>query len=70
MSDKSAMALITGKLAVNNSEEVGITEGIKFERAVFNPLFDQRAAKEGVDAFIKKRKYNFDDCWVYEILVV
>ena len=41
---------------------MGISEGVKYERKIFYPLFDTKGVKEGVDAFVNKRKPNFDDC--------
>lgn len=37
-----------------------MTSGMKYERTVFHSLFNMRPAKEGIDAFINKRKANFD----------
>ena len=59
ISDKSVTSLITAKKAIKKSEELGLTEGMKFERSVFLPLFNTAAVKEGVGAFRAKRKADF-----------
>ncbi|KAL4469353.1 hypothetical protein ABPG72_005989 [Tetrahymena utriculariae] len=56
----SMYTLITAKKAVNKSEDLGITEGISFERTLFSSLFNLPGSKEGVDAFLSKRKPNFN----------
>ncbi|MGP4727526.1 enoyl-CoA hydratase-related protein [Agrobacterium deltaense] len=45
--------------AVNRAEEVGLREGILFERRVFHSLFATRDQKEGMQAFLEKRSPNF-----------
>ena len=56
----SAYSLITAKKAVNKSEDLGITEGINYERNAFATLFNLPGSKEGISAFLNKRKPNFD----------
>jgi enoyl-CoA hydratase/carnithine racemase len=38
-----------------------LKEGVELERKVFYPLYDTPGMKEGVDAFITKRKPNMQD---------
>lgn len=45
--------------AVNRAEEVGLAEGLLFERRVFHSLFATEDQKEGMAAFIAKRKPKF-----------
>jgi enoyl-CoA hydratase len=45
--------------AVNRAEEVGLAEGLLFERRVFHSLFATEDQKEGMNAFVEKRKPNF-----------
>lgn len=45
--------------AVNRAEEVGLAEGLLFERRVFHSLFATEDQKEGMSAFVEKRKPNF-----------
>ena len=59
ISDKAMTTLITAKKAIKKSEELGVTEGMKYERSVFIPLFNTQACKEGVSAFREKRKADF-----------
>lgn len=39
-------------------------DGIALERKVFYPLYDTPGVKEGVGAFIEKRKPNMLDLWL------
>lgn len=45
--------------AINRAEEVGLAEGLLFERRVFHSLFATEDQKEGMAAFIEKRKPKF-----------
>ncbi|EGR27851.1 hypothetical protein IMG5_187560 [Ichthyophthirius multifiliis] len=56
----SSYSIIVGKNVTNQAEELSISEGIKYERRMFYSLFNLPGAKEGIDAFNKKRKANFD----------
>lgn len=40
-------------------------DGVALEREVFYPLYDTPGMKEGVGAFIGKRKPNMLDLWFY-----
>ncbi len=53
MSLPSAMS---AKEAVNRAYEVSLAEGVLFERRVFQALFATEDQKEGMKAFIEKRK--------------
>ena len=53
MSLPSAMA---GKEAVNAAEESSLAEGVRFERRIFHSLFATEDQKEGMKAFVEKRK--------------
>jgi len=52
----SLPAVMLAKEAVNRSFEVPLAEGIRFERRVFHSLFATEDQKEGMKAFIEKRK--------------
>jgi len=45
--------------AVNRAEEGSLAEGLLFERRVFHSLFATEDQKEGMNAFVEKRKAEF-----------
>ena len=45
--------------AVLQAEELGLSDGVLWERKVFTALFDTEDQKEGMAAFVEKRKPNF-----------
>ncbi len=47
------------KECVNRAEEVGLAEGVRFERRVFHSTFASQDQKEGMAAFSEKRKASF-----------
>jgi len=55
----SKPSVMIAKEAVDRAEEVGLAEGIRFERRVFHSLFATEDQKEGMAAFTDKRKPNF-----------
>ncbi len=55
----SLIAVMTAKEAVNRAFETTLAEGIRFERRVFHSLFATEDQKEGMKAFIEKRKPDF-----------
>ncbi len=55
----SAPVAMMVKECVNRAEEVGLTEGVRFERRVFHSTFATADQKEGMAAFSEKRKANF-----------
>jgi enoyl-CoA hydratase len=55
----SLPALMTAKEAVNRAFETTLTEGVRFERRVFQSLFATEDQKEGMAAFVGKRKAEF-----------
>ncbi|MGU3537517.1 enoyl-CoA hydratase [Methylobacterium sp. A54F] len=52
------VAMMT-KEAVNRAGEVSLSEGIRFERRVFHAMFALADQKEGMSAFVEKRKPDF-----------
>jgi enoyl-CoA hydratase len=52
----SLPSVLIAKEAVNRAFEGPLAEGIKFERRVFHSLFATEDQKEGMKAFIEKRK--------------
>ncbi|PWW00142.1 short chain enoyl-CoA hydratase [Hoeflea marina] len=47
------------KESVNLVDETGLAEGLRFERRLFHSLFATEDQKEGMAAFIEKRKASF-----------
>ena len=52
-------SVMMAKDAVNRSFEIGLTEGIAYERRLFHSLFGTADQREGMDAFVNKRKPAF-----------
>lgn len=61
IASKSQMAAGYTKRSVKNSLEVGETAAIAHERSLFIAAMATKDKKEGIEAFIKKRKPNFTD---------
>ena len=56
---KSPVAVRMAKLAVNKSFEMGLSQGLDFERELFYLLFSSEDKEEGMRAFMEKRKPEF-----------
>src|SRR3954465_319646 len=54
------IAMMT-KESVNRAYETTLAEGIRFERRVFHAMFATADQKEGMEAFVDKRKPGFRD---------
>ena len=59
ISEKSLPALIMAKDAINASYETFLAQGIIYERRLFRSAFSLDDQKEGMQAFIEKRKAKF-----------
>lgn len=57
----SRTSVLLAKESVNRSYEVPLSEGVRFERRVFQSLFSTEDQKEGMAAFVEKRKPNFEN---------
>ncbi len=57
--DYSQMAVMAAKESVNRAFEGSLNDGILFERRLFHALFATADQKEGMDAFVNKRKAVF-----------
>jgi len=59
IASKSPVAIRLAKMAVNKAFEMGLTQGLDFEREVFYLLFASEDKNEGMNAFVEKRKPEF-----------
>ena len=50
---------MAAKEAINRAYESPLTEGVLFERRMFHSLFATEDQKEGMAAFVEKRKPDF-----------
>ena len=57
--DYSQLATMAAKESVNRAFESGLSDGVMFERRMFHALFATADQKEGMDAFVNKRKAAF-----------
>ncbi len=61
IAEKSLIATMAAKDAVNRSFETTLAEGLNYERRLFQSLFATEDQKEGMAAFKEKREANFRD---------
>ena len=59
IADMPRIATIAAKESVNRAFESGLADGVMFERRLFHALFATADQKEGMDAFVNKRKPQF-----------
>jgi enoyl-CoA hydratase len=57
----SLPAMLMVKECVNGAFETSLAEGIRFERRLFHAMFATEDQKEGMAAFVEKRKPSFKD---------
>ncbi|MFH6781121.1 MULTISPECIES: enoyl-CoA hydratase [Methylobacterium] len=57
----SLPAVMVAKESIDRAFETTLTEGIRYERRVFYGLFATHDQKEGMKAFVEKRKPNFEN---------
>lgn len=55
----SQVALMAAKESVNRAFESSLSDGVMFERRLFHAMFATDDQKEGMDAFLNKRKAAF-----------
>ena len=60
IASRAPMAVRMAKDSVNAAFETTLTEGLKAEKRNFYPLFSTEDQKEGMKAFIEKRKANWN----------
>jgi enoyl-CoA hydratase len=56
IANMSLPSVMAGKEAVNVAFESSLAEGVRFERRIFHSLFATADQKEGMKAFVEKRK--------------
>ena len=61
IAEKSQIAVVAAKEAVNRAYETTLREGLLFERRNFQALFATEDQKEGMAAFLEKREPQFRD---------
>ena len=59
VSRRLPIAVAMAKQAVNRAFETTLVEGVRYERALFLSLFGTPDQREGMNAFVEKRKANF-----------
>ena len=59
ITEKSPYAIKRAKRSVKSVSNMNLREGLKFEREMFLECFTSDDGKEGITAFIEKRKANF-----------
>ena len=59
IASKGMVSLRAAKEAVNAADELSLREGLRLERRLFHALFATEDQKEGMAAFLEKRKPNF-----------
>jgi enoyl-CoA hydratase len=61
IAEKSQIAVLAAKEAVNRAYETPLEEGLRFERRLFHALFATEDQAEGMAAFLEKREPQFRD---------
>jgi enoyl-CoA hydratase len=59
LADRAPLAIKAAKEAINQVYEKSLTEGLNIERNIFYDLFSTQDQKEGMKAFLEKRKPNW-----------
>jgi enoyl-CoA hydratase len=61
INELSAMSVMMAKESVNRAFEGTLADGVMFERRLFHSLFATADQKEGMEAFLNKRKASFQN---------
>jgi enoyl-CoA hydratase len=61
IAEKSLNANMIIKESVNRAYETTLSEGVRFERRMFHASFGTDQQKEGMAAFVEKRKPDFNN---------
>jgi enoyl-CoA hydratase len=59
MASNGSHAILKGKEVIRRGREISLEEGSKLEAEAFSKLFDYPSTKEGMKAFLEKRKPNW-----------
>lgn len=59
IASKGRVSAMMAKEAVNAADQMTLAEGLRFERRLFHSLFATKDQKEGMSAFLAKRKPDF-----------
>jgi len=59
--DQSRVAVFMAKEAVNAAYEMGLQEGLRYEKRLFHSTFATNDRKEGMSAFLEKRPAKYTD---------
>lgn len=59
IASKGRISSMMAKEAVNASQELSLSEGLRLERRLFHALFSTHDQKEGMSAFLEKRSPDF-----------
>ena len=59
INELSAISVMAAKESVNRAFEGTLADGVMFERRLFHAMFATEDQKEGMDAFLNKRKAEF-----------
>jgi enoyl-CoA hydratase len=60
IADMSLPIAMMTKETINRAYETTLAEGVRFERRVFHSMFATADQKEGMGAFVEKRKAKFE----------
>ncbi|CUH34097.1 putative enoyl-CoA hydratase echA8 [Jannaschia seosinensis] len=61
IAEKSMVTVTAIKEAVNQSQEMSLSQGLLFEKRMFHALFNTEDRAEGMKAFLEKREPQFRD---------
>jgi enoyl-CoA hydratase len=60
IAEMSLPIVMMTKETINRAYETTLSEGVRFERRLFHSMFATADQKEGMNAFVEKRKAKFE----------